>query len=183
MTHSKTHLVARAKKGDTDAFQTLVHEEKEKMYKMAYVYVRNEEEALEIFQETVYKAFVSISTLQENQYFSSWLIRILINTAIAHVNKRRKVVSISQEMMETIENTDHIKLEDQIDLLSAMEELDVKYKTVLLLRFYKDYTIKQISTLVNCPEGTVKTNLHRGLLLLRTKLKGAYHDERKNSFL
>ncbi|MGD8188744.1 sigma-70 family RNA polymerase sigma factor [Brevibacillus ginsengisoli] len=181
--NSTLDLVARAKKGDSDAFQSLIHEEKEKLYKMAFVYMRNEEDSLEVFQETVYKAFVSISTLQENHYFSSWLVRILINTAIAHIKKKRKVVPMSHEILEGVGSTSHLKLEEQIDLLQAMEELEEKYKTVLLLRYYKDFTIKQISTFLNCPEGTVKTNLHRGLLLLKTKLKGAYDDERKSSFV
>lgn len=180
---STIDLVSRAKAGDSDAFQTLIHQEKEKLYRMAFLYMRNEEDSLEVFQETVYKAFLTISTLQDNQYFSSWLVRILINTAIASLKKKRKVVSMSQEVLENVEDSGQVKLEEHIDLLQAMEELEEKYKTVLLLRFYRDYTIKQISTFLQCPEGTVKTNLHRGLNLLRTKLKGAYSDERKNSLL
>ena len=66
---TKLKLVARAKKGDADAFQALIHEEKEKLYKMAYVYMRNEDDALEVFQETVYKTFESIATLKNNRLF------------------------------------------------------------------------------------------------------------------
>ena len=87
---TKLKLVARAKKGDADAFQALIHEEKEKLYKMAYVYMRNEDDALEVFQETVYKAFESIATLKNNDYFSTWVTRILINTAIALLEKETK---------------------------------------------------------------------------------------------
>ncbi|NEU32342.1 sigma-70 family RNA polymerase sigma factor [bacterium LRH843] len=179
----KSKLVARAKKGDTDAFQALIRDEKEKLYKMAFVYVRNEEDALEVFQETVYQAFMSIKALKENDYFSTWLTRILINTAIGFLKKRNKVVSISQEIVEHIEHAGKEDLEDKLDLLEALDELEEKYKTVLLLRFYHDYTIFQISKLLNCPEGTVKTNIHRGLTHLRKKLKGVYEDDRKNSFI
>ncbi|WP_442600610.1 sigma-70 family RNA polymerase sigma factor [Paenibacillus sp. KN14-4R] len=181
--NAKLDLVSRAKNGDSEAFQILMQEEKEKLYKMAYVYMRNEEDSLEVFQETVYKAFKSISTLQDNQYFSSWLVRILIHTAIANLKKKRKVVSMSPEMLENVGEPNSLKLEDQIDLLQAMEQLEEKYKTVILMRFYKDYTIKQISTCLECPEGTVKTNLHRGLIKLKALLKGAYTDERKSSFI
>lgn len=52
----KSKLVNRAKKGDSEAFQILIHEEKEKMYRMAYMYMRNEDDALEVFQESLYKA-------------------------------------------------------------------------------------------------------------------------------
>ena len=70
-----------------------------------------------------------------------------------------------------------------MDLLQAMDEIEEKYKTVLLLRFYQDYTVKQIATFLECPEGTVKTNIRRGLEILSTKLKGVYSDDRQNSIV
>ncbi|AKG37298.1 sigma-70 family RNA polymerase sigma factor [Paenibacillus durus] len=176
-------LVPRAMRGDPDAFQALIHQEKEKLYRMAYVYMRNEADALEVFQETVYKAFKSISSLQDSRYFSTWLTRILINTAIAHLKKNRKVTAMSPEALENIGDSYQLQLEDQLDLLQAMETLEEKYKTVLLLRYYKDYSVKQISEILGCPEGTVKTNIHRGLSILRKKLKGAICDDPRDSFL
>lgn len=65
----KLKLIVRAKRGDAIAFQQLIHLEKEKLYKMAYVYMRNEDEALEVFQETVYLAFKSITKLKNDRYF------------------------------------------------------------------------------------------------------------------
>lgn len=176
-------LVSRAKKGDPDAFQALIHAEKEKLYKMAYVYVRSEEEALDVFQETLYKALASLPTLKNNAYFSTWLTRILINTAIAHLKKKRRVVPMDQDVLNHVKHTGDSSCDVRLDLLQAIEELEEKYKTVLLLRFYRDYTVKQIATLLNCPEGTVKTRIHRGLAFLRKKLKGAYTDDRRDSTL
>lgn len=176
-------LVKRAKKGDTEAFQMLIHEEKEKMYRMAYVYMRNENDALEVFQESLYKALNSIQTLKNNDYFSTWLMRILINTAIATLKKKKKIVPISNEMFDQIGDVKNIQSEEHLDLLQAMDEIDEKYKTVLLLRFYHDFTVKQIATFLDCPEGTVKTNIRRGLEGLRLKLKGVYLDDRQNSIV
>ncbi len=180
---TKLKLVARAKKGDAEAFQALIHEEKEKLYKMAYVYMRNEDDALEVFQETLYKAFASINTLKNNDYFSTWLTRILINTAVALLNKKRKVVPMSNEIFENMKDKEHFKQEDQLDLLQALDEIEDKYKTVLLLRFYEDYSIQQISTFLDTPEGTVKTNIRRGLAMLKKKMKGVYVDDRQNSIV
>ena len=178
----KLKAVKRAKQGDAEAFQTLIQEEKEKLYKIAYVYMRNEDDALEVFQESIYKAFASIATLKNNDYFSTWVTRILMNTAIATLKKKQKTVSISHEMLENMSEVEHLHHEDQLDLLQAMDEIEEKYKTVLLLRFYEDYTVKQIATLLNCPEGTVKTNIRRGLAMLKKKMKGAYCDDRQNAF-
>lgn len=180
---TKRKLVVRAKKGDAEAFQTLIHGEKEKLYKMAYVYVQNEDDALEVFQETVYKAFKSIALLKNDDYFSTWVTRILINTAIMFLQKKQKIVPLSQEILENIGEAWHVKREEQLDLLEAMDEIEEKYKTVLLLRFYEDYTIPQISKFLNCPEGTVKTNIRRGLASLKKKMKGVYIDDRQDSYV
>ena len=179
----KRKLVARAKKGDAEAFQALIHEEKEKLYKMAYVYMRNEDDALEVFQETLYKALASIAQLKNNDYFSTWVTRILINTAVASLKKKQKLVLMSNDVLEGMGEAWHVKSEEQLDLLEAMGGIEEKYKTVLLLRFYEDYTIPQISTFLNYPEGTVKTNIRRGLALLKQKMKGVYTDDRQNSII
>lgn len=179
----KSRLVKRAKKGDSEAFQMLIHKEKEKMYRMAYMYMRNEDDALEVFQESLYKAIGSINTLKNNDFFSTWLMKILINTAIAALKKKQKMVPIDNQILNQMVNIDHIQIEEHLDLLQAMDEIEEKYKTVLLLRFYQDYTVKQIATFLECPEGTVKTNIRRGLEILKSKLKGVYFDDRQNSIV
>lgn len=174
-------LVARAKNGDAEALQTLLQQEKEKLYKMAYVYVQNKDDALEVFQETVYQVIKSIATLKNDNYFSTWVTRILINTAIVFLRKKQGIVPLSQDILENMGEPWRVKKDEQLDLLEAMGEIEEKYKTVLLLRFYEDYSIVQISKFLNCPEGTVKTNIRRGLAALKKKMKGVYADVRQNS--
>lgn len=71
--------VKLAKKGNAQAFQELIEQEKVKLYKMAYIYMKNEHDALEVFQETVYKTLVSIKSLKEEKYFSTWVTKILMD--------------------------------------------------------------------------------------------------------
>lgn len=165
-----TKKVQRAKKGSKKAFQELMEEEKVKLYKIAYLYTKNEADALEVFQETVYKAYISIKDLKEERYFSTWLSRILINVAIDLVNKKKKVIPMDKEILEG-KLAPYQAEENDPDLLDAVMKLEEKYKTVLILRFYKDFTIKQIAETLDCPEGTVKTNIHRGLNILKEKVK------------
>jgi RNA polymerase sigma-70 factor, ECF subfamily len=73
--------VRKAKNGDKKAFQELIEQEKVKLYKIAYLYTKNENDALDIFQETLYKALSSIQNLKDEDYFSTWITRILINNA------------------------------------------------------------------------------------------------------
>lgn len=162
--------VKRAKKGNHKAFQELMEEEKIKLYKIAYVYMKNEEDALEVFQETVLKAFTSIKNLKDERYFSTWLTRILINTAFDLLRKKKRIIPMEKEVLES-KIDPYLPSEKDTELLQSVIELDEKYKTVLIFRFYRDYTIKQIAELLECPEGTVKTNIHRGINLLREKIK------------
>lgn len=183
MVEEKLKLIVKAKKGDAIAFQQLIHLEKEKLYKMAFIYMRNEEDALEVFQETLYLAFKSIAKLKNDQYFSTWIIRILINTSISTLRKKKRVVFINKEMWDNIPAEEMVETDVQMDLLNALNEIDEKYKTVLLLRYYQDYTIQQIAAILDCPEGTVKTNIRRGIAILKEKMKGVYKDDRQNSII
>lgn len=161
--------VMKARKGDEKAFQDLIDQEKNKLYRMAYVYVKNEDDALDIVQDAIYKAFISIKSLKYPQYFSTWLARILINSALDFIRKHERI--IPTEEMDGIPGERHSMIEDKLDLAGAIEELDVPYKTVIILRYYKDFTVKQIAEILDCPEGTIKTRLHRAIRQLKSELK------------
>lgn len=150
-------------------FEYLIREEKNKLFRIAFLYSRDKDDALEIVQETLFKAFRRKESLKEPQYFSTWITKILINTALDFINKRRRV-----QLFEKVEKPQEFKgitIEEKIDLIDAINRLKEPYKTVIILRYYKDFTIKQIAEILNCPEGTVKTNLHRGIGELKFELK------------
>jgi len=164
--------INKAKKGDNIAFQELIEEEKAKLYRTAYLYVKDENDALEIVQETVYKAYIAIKKVKEEQHFSTWLTRILINNALDFLKKKSRLIPI-----DSLDNSScirEIQHEENMDLLHAIDQLEPRYKTVIILRYYNDYTIRQIAETLNCPEGTVKTNLHRALSKLKIDLREEY---------
>ncbi|MGN7386020.1 sigma-70 family RNA polymerase sigma factor [Sporosarcina sp. SAFN-015] len=175
----RERLIKQAIKGDQHALQLLLKDEKDKLYKMAFIYMKNEHDALEVFQQTVLEIIESIHQLRNPSYFSTWATRICINVALKEIRKNKKIVTMeSYSIPDVIEIGS--SLEEKLDLTNVLYELDEKYKSVLVLRFYYDYTVSQIADILECPEGTVKTNLHRGLALLKTKMKGVYTDERRN---
>ncbi|MEI2665728.1 sigma-70 family RNA polymerase sigma factor [Rossellomorea sp. LJF3] len=161
--------VKKARKGDEKAFQELIDLEKNKLYRMAFVYVKNEDDALDIVHDAIYKAFISIKSLKNPQYFSTWLSRILINSALDFIKKHERI--IPTEEMDVIPGERHSQIEEKLDLAGAIEELDVPYKTVIILRYYQDLTVKQIADILDCPEGTIKTRLHRAIRQLKSELK------------
>ena len=162
--------VRKAIKGDKDAFLDLIESQKEKLYKIAYTYVKNEQDALDIIQETICKAYVSLETLKKPRYFNTWLIKILMNVALTTVNKNKKVMYLEDK--EIIQHTNPIsECNDRLDLITELDKLPQKYKDVIVLKYFDDLTIKEIANVLDIPIGTARTNLYRGLENLRKSMK------------
>ncbi|MFE4430812.1 sigma-70 family RNA polymerase sigma factor [Peribacillus butanolivorans] len=161
--------IKKAKRGNEKAFQELIQDEKNKLFRMAYLYVKNEDDALDIVQDTIYKAFISIKQLKDPHYFTTWISRILINTALDFIKKNNRMIPFSD--FDGYHNDENLLIEEKLDLVEAIERLEVQYKTVIIFRYYKDLSIKQIAEILNCPEGTVKTRLHRAINQLKSDLK------------
>lgn len=168
----KKDYVKRAKNGDKKAFQELIDREKIKLFKIAYLYSKNEEDALDIFQETLYKALSSIQNLKEDEYFSTWITRILINNAKDFLRKKNRSIPMELEYLKTNQSSPSQDIEDRMDLLKAIDYLDEKEKSALILRFYRDYTVNQIAVVLDIPEGSVKSTIHRALKKLKVKVGG-----------
>ncbi|WP_144512461.1 sigma-70 family RNA polymerase sigma factor [Bacillus sp. FJAT-22090] len=160
----------KAQKGDKKAFLQLIESDKEKLYKIAYLYVKNETDALDIVQETITKAYASLNSVKEERYFSTWLTKILINTALEFLRKTSKIIQLNENIPE--KQFPIVKIEEKLDLLHAIEQLEEKYKTVIILRYYRDLSVQQIAIFLNCPEGTVKSNLHRAIKKLKKFYQG-----------
>lgn len=161
--------VKRAINGDEKTFIELIESQKSKLYKIAYAYVKNEQDALDIVQDTVYKAYVSIETLKKPKYFNTWLTRILINIAINTLNKNKKILYIEEESIIAESSTLEDK-EKSMDMLNELEKLDKKYKEVIILKYFDDLTIKEVARVLEIPIGTAKTYLNRGLSQLRISI-------------
>lgn len=166
-------LVRKAQKGDERAYITLFKQYEADIYRMAYVYVKNQEDALDIVQETAYKSFSQIKTLKNPQYFKTWLLRIAINNALNHLKREKKIVHLKPEYVDMFPADEKEDITLQITLKDLIEGLDEKEKSIVLLRFYADHTIVEISKILDQPLGTVKTILYRSLEKLRIKMRKA----------
>jgi len=154
-------LVLAAKQGDDEAFYMLIDENKALLYKIAFSYLKNDVDVLEAIQETTYKAYIKIQKLREPKYFKTWLIRILINHCLDEIKLRKRTVF---SKVETISETDDYK---KIGLEIAVENLQPKYRNVIILKYFHDLTIKDIAEILEKPESTIKTWLSKALLDLR----------------
>ncbi|QDP39500.1 sigma-70 family RNA polymerase sigma factor [Radiobacillus deserti] len=166
--------VRRAMNGDDEAFYSLIQENKSTLYRTAFAYTKNEHDAIDIVQEAVYKAYISLGKLKEPDYFHTWLTRILINCAIDFLRKKKRVIPFDEPLPESVTSNGVLEqkpVEDTMDLLQAVANLNEKYKTVIILKYYRDLPLKQIAEILDCPIGTVKSRLNMALKKLRINLE------------
>lgn len=165
-------LVKKAIKGNEAAFEALVTAESEQLYKTAFLYVRNKEDALDVLQETVYKAFISIEQLKNPEYFSTWLTKILIRNAYQLLNSKKKTILTGDDFIQQLAEKESNSLDQPYDLPDALSKLSPHYRTVIILFYFHDLSIQTIADTMKKPEGTIKTYLRRAKIELKKILEG-----------
>lgn len=172
-------LVAEAKLGNNEAFGQLVEENKLKMYKVAKSILKNEDDVCDAIQNALLSAYTNIGKLQNNQFFSTWLIRILINKSYDIANKNQKVYSNVTDIDEYNTN-DNLKSYDTYESESLIEnvlnKIDDDLRTITVLYYYNDYSVSEIARIVDIPEGTVKSRLSRARSKIYEVIQGEEGD-------
>lgn len=146
----------------------MIDTNKEDFYKLAYSYVKNEYDALDIVGEATYKGLQSLHKLKERRFMKTWFYRIIINESIAFTRKNKRLIYDSK--LIELHTDGGISNEEVLDLHNAIDELPSKYKTVILLKYMKGLPIKEIAEILDTNENTVKTRLKRGVDKLKVKL-------------
>ena len=167
-------LVKKAIKGDREAFEDLINMYFDRLYKEAYLRCKHEEDAKEIVQETIYKAYRNIKNLKEPKYFKTWLSKILINVSNDYMRKNGMVELEHEEndYVKKVHNDDQVEI--KIDLYNAMDELEDKYKDVIILRYIEDLKIEDISKILERPVNTIKTHIRKAIKDMKNLLKEDY---------
>ncbi len=173
MTTNLTELVEKAKAGNKNAFMELVDTMKVQLYKTALVRLGNEQDALDAVQEALYKAFSNIRKLRENQFFKTWLIRILLNECNNIEQYKRKVIPLDSEINHS-EQHDEYDSDESMDIQNLTNRLEAIYKEVIDLRYNHDLKFEDIASVLDIPIGTVKSRLNRAHKLLKEQLGANY---------
>ncbi len=154
-------LVSKAKGGDKDAFIRLMEENKLAMYKTAKAILRNDEDSADAIQETILTCYKNIGTLKHNQYFRTWLTRILINKCNDIIRQNNNL--IFADIYDTEEcfspeqaNDEKIAVNNCLNSLSEHDQL------IMVLYYVNGFRIREIGQILNLNENTVKTQLSRG---------------------
>lgn len=168
-------LVIRAKEGDQKAYAELMQRYKESIYFMALKMVNNKDDAMDLTVETFGKAFENIEKYKPDFAFSTWLFRIATNNCIDFIRKKRlNVISLQsisgedsdeKQLQVASDNLNpeetSIKKEESEKLKNIVEQLPMRYRTLIILRYYDELSYDEISQQLDIPLGTVKAQLFR----------------------
>lgn len=153
------------------AVEQLLLDNYERYYRLAYSYVRQEQDALDIVQESAYKAIKDCRKVKDPEYLNTWICRIVINTALDLIRKRNK-----EELSDTMPEAVWEDRYGDVDLKYMLEQLDEKSKTVVILRYFEDMKLDEIADILDENLNTVKARLYRTLKKLRLDLEAVAYE-------
>lgn len=182
MPNNLKKLIEQSKKGNKRSQLKLYDSYCDAMFNVACRYLKNEEEAKDAMQESFLKAFLKLDTFKETITFGAWLKKIVINYCI-DVLKRKKLETVSIENIPSeISNDDNDwKFETTItkqQIINAIENIPTKYSLVLKLYLIEGYDHIEISEILKIAIKTSRTQLRRGKLMLKEKLKTKMYEAR-----
>ena len=160
------NLVRKSKKGNNSAFSVLIKSYEKDLYKVAIAMTKNEDDALDCIQEAILQAYISIKDLRQDEYFKTWLIKILINKCNALLKKNKKILNLDVSITEN----DKVEQSEKLELKDSINNLDSDLKIIVILYYYEDMSIKDISESLNVPQGTIKSRLSRARIKLKEML-------------
>lgn len=180
----ETAAIRLAKEGNREALRLLFEENKNKIFSLAYQYVRNAQDAEDILQETFIKAYNSLDKFRhrDGASFFPWIYRIGINCSIDYLrrNRRRKESSSDIDNLENIssgksdsdpeETRGKTEIREKINLI--LNRLSGRQRMVFILRHYQELSTKEIAEYLDCTEGSVKKQLFRAVQSVKHHLKG-----------
>lgn len=167
------HLVERAKSGDKEALLTLIMSKKEDYYKLSFVYMKNEAEALDALEDMIVILYEKIKTLKDSDAFYSWSKTILVNCCRKNLRKNKKVV-ILEKIKEVKYIEKYEQKEQKVDIHKVLNLLNNKQKESIIFKYFLDYDYESIAEIMKVPVGTVKSRISTGLKKLKKYLRGEY---------
>lgn len=178
MPNSEAALIQQAQKGSHDAFATLVGEHQRYVYNLALRLLKDENEALDLAQETFVRAWTALPNFKGQSQFRTWLYRIVTNLCYNRLpNLRKSLNDLGDDVMDEIPEpnfnspaSEFESTEMKQHLQQAIQNLDANYQLLITLRYQNELSYDEIASTLNLPLGTVKTGIFRAKEQLRKTL-------------
>ena len=153
---------ADERKEITGQTEKILIDQYERFYRLAYSYVHNEADALDVVQESACKAITQCKNLKDTEKLLPWLCRIVVNTSLDLLRSQ-----VKEQPTEELPETATVDKYEEFDLKEALNRLEPKNCTIIILRYFEDMKIEDIALVVDENVNTVKARLYRSLKKLR----------------
>jgi RNA polymerase sigma-70 factor (ECF subfamily) len=163
-------LARQATGGDLDAFEELIRRLQRKVYGFAYQHLRDVDEAQDLTQEIFVKLYRNLGRFDAERPFEPWFWKLAANTTI---NYRRKRVPLPAEPAEEVVDPGSSRASHDPALVQALAQLDPAYRLPILLHYYADLSLEQVSQSLHVSVAALKSRLHRARAQLRNSLAEA----------
>ena len=151
-------------------FLALIEHKSASFYRVAYGYVRNPEDAKDIVQETVCKAYVAKARLKDPDKFYPWFYRILTNTATSFLRRHARTAAWEDGVTDAVLSEED-RWGDTLWVRESLERIDGRSRTVIILKVYENMTFAEIAQVLKKPENSVKSLYYRGLKSLKERMQ------------
>jgi len=169
--------------GNKSDFITLIEPYYERLYLKIYSIVKNENDAKDILQDALIAAYISLKNFKKESSIYTWLYRIVVNKALDYLKSQKKENQYidpnynpysenSQFFVENILNVPEKKEQNELYeyLMYEIEQLEERYKEILIMRYFDGLTYEEIAEVKNIRIGTVKSRIHKAKELLKKRL-------------
>ena len=172
-------LIAECIAGNEDAIEILVREHETGVFRLALSILGDEAEANEVMQETFLSALRALPSYQEKKSLKAWLYTIALNHSRSHLRKRKVLERLRSTLtgifrMETAKQVSPeetvIQNEKEAALWRSLNRLDERHRLVVVLRYFHELSIAEISEILSVHEGTIHSRLHSAREKLRDAL-------------
>lgn len=176
-----SRLISQCLAGDEHAIEMLVRQNETAIFRLAVSIVGDTAEANEITQETFISALRALASYREEKSFKAWLYRIALNHSRSHLRKRKSLARLGSILKSVlhVETQKQVLPEDAIvqneseaSLWKTLNQLDERFRTVVVLRYFHELSIAEISEILSVNEGTIHSRLHSAREKLREALEG-----------
>nr|WP_041720893.1 sigma-70 family RNA polymerase sigma factor [Alkaliphilus metalliredigens] len=197
MNQQEATLIEKSKDGDSESFEKLILQHQKKAFNIAYRMLGNLEDANDVTQEALLKAYRAINRFQEKSSFSTWLYTIVTNTCVDFIRKNRKTKVVyldreyegeegqyKREVYDDENGPEELLEKKEVQRLihDAINLLNYEQRKVIILRDIEGFSYREIAEILDCAEGTIKSRINRARSnlknLITEKIRGkeGYHE-------
>ncbi len=172
-------LVKKAKRGNKRALVKLINEERDAFYRLAFSYMKNEQDAMDALENMIVQVYQHIDQLRQEELFYSWSKTILVNECKRELKKSSREILVESfdtppfKHMHSKNEIDHV--DQQMEVERLLSKISRPQADAIRLKYFHDLDLATIAEIENVPVGTVKSRISTGLKKLRSLEGGEKH--------